>query len=66
MSADEWYCFKDKVKMDKVKLKMFYREYSYGVDQLMCPSCGLQFVTEETCKSINKGEKIIDKKAKKA
>lgn len=66
MSVNEWYCFKDKVKMDETKLTMTYRGYKYGVDVLRCPSCGLKFVTEDTCKSINKGEKIIDKKAKTA
>jgi hypothetical protein len=51
----EWYCFKDKVKMEPCDVLMHYiveRQYVRGIK---CPKCGVQYINEETVLTIVQG-----------
>jgi hypothetical protein len=43
----EWYCFKDKVKMEETDVELSYLQLSQRIPGLKCPVCGECFLTEE-------------------
>ena len=45
---NDWYCFKDKVKMQETDVKLSYMQLSQRVPGLKCPVCGECYLTEET------------------
>lgn len=45
---NDWYCFKDKVKMLEADVKLSYMQLSQRVPGLRCPVCGECYLTEET------------------
>ena len=45
---NDWYCFKDKVKMLETDVKLSYMQLSQRVPGLKCPVCGECYLTEET------------------
>lgn len=44
----EWYCYKDKVKMEDAELVLSYMQLVQIVPGLKCPKCGVQYLTEKT------------------
>jgi YgiT-type zinc finger domain-containing protein len=45
---NNWYCFKDKVKMQETDVKLSYMQMSQRIPGLKCPVCGECYLTEET------------------
>jgi YgiT-type zinc finger domain-containing protein len=45
---NDWYCFKDKVKMQETDVKLSYMQMSQRIPGLKCPVCGECYLTEET------------------
>ena len=45
---NDWYCFKDKVKMLETDVKLSYMQLSQRIPGLKCPVCGECYLTEET------------------
>jgi hypothetical protein len=43
----EWYCFKDKVKMEETDVELSYLQLSQRIPGLKCPVCGECFLTEQ-------------------
>jgi hypothetical protein len=62
MMAD-WYCFKDKVKMEQKDVVLSYMLLRRFVPGLKCPICGTEYLTEETVSTIVKdAEDAIENK----
>jgi hypothetical protein len=60
---EEWYCFKDKVKMIEATLTLSYMMLTRGVPGLRCPKCGAGYLTEKTVMTIVKeAEAILEDK----
>jgi hypothetical protein len=58
-----WYCFKDKVRMADVNLKMLYLKKSATIGGLKCPKCGVSYLVEDTVtRRVSKAEQMIEKK----
>jgi hypothetical protein len=45
---NEWFCFKDKVKMLETDVQLSYMQLTQRVPGLKCPVCGECYLTEET------------------
>ena len=45
---NEWYCFKDKVKMEEAELILSYMQLTQHIPGLKCPKCGVEYLTEKT------------------
>jgi hypothetical protein len=59
----DWYCFKDKAKMEETQLLMRYMVVSQHVWGLKCPVCGVEYLTEETVMtSVREAESSIEAK----
>ena len=41
-----WYCYKDKVKMQDAEVTLTYMQLSQNVPGLKCPKCGVEYLTE--------------------
>jgi len=42
----EWYCFRDKVKMEQAEVILSYMQLKQYVPGLKCPRCGVEYLTE--------------------
>ncbi len=49
---DEWYCFKDKVKLQDAELVLSYMKLTQHVPGLKCPKCGVEYLTERVVMTI--------------
>ncbi len=43
----DWYCFEDKVKLEKADLTLNYMQLNQFFPGLKCPKCGVQYLMEE-------------------
>lgn len=59
---EEWYCFKDKVKMEERDVWLSYMNLTQSILGLRCPKCGAAYLTEEKIKIVNDGEAQIESK----
>ena len=60
---EDWYCFKDKVKMVEATLTLSYMMLTRGVPGLQCPKCGAGYLTEKTVTTLVKeAESILEDK----
>jgi hypothetical protein len=60
---DEWYCFKDKVKMLETDVTLSYMQLSQAVPGLKCPECGVEYLTERTVMStVRAAESALEEK----
>ncbi len=60
---DQWYCFRDKVKMVDVNLKMLYLKKSATIGGIKCPKCGATYLLEDlVVRRVAKAEQMIEKK----
>lgn len=58
-----WYCFKDKVRMADVNLKMLYLKKSATIGGIKCPKCGVSYLVEDiVVRRVAKAEQMIEKK----
>jgi hypothetical protein len=48
----DWYCFTDKVKMEKCDVLLNYMVVNQFVPGLKCPKCGTQYITEEVAMTV--------------
>lgn len=61
--AEEWYCFKDKVKMDETKVMLSYMMLRQRVPGLKCPVCGTEYLTEKfVMTTVKDAESILEGK----
>lgn len=59
----EWHCFKCKERMIETEIKLVYLEVEATVEGLMCPKCGVKYITEEVAiKKLARGEKMVEEK----
>jgi hypothetical protein len=59
----EWYCFKDKEKMETAEIKLAYLEIEANQEGLRCPKCGTSYITEDIAlNNVAKAEKMIEQK----
>jgi hypothetical protein len=42
----DWYCFKDKVKMESTEVPLKYMQLVQYIPGLKCPQCGVYYLTE--------------------
>jgi hypothetical protein len=60
---DDWYCFRDKVPMEKADIKLSYLRLSQWVPGIRCPVCGDSYLTEETVMTrVKPAEEILEGK----
>ena len=43
----DWYCFKDKVKMEQGKVKLGFGPMETDVPALVCPKCRVAYIEED-------------------
>ncbi len=43
----DWYCFKDKEKMQKLEVNLSYLQLTQHVPGIKCPVCGVEYLTED-------------------
>jgi len=48
----DWYCYKDKVKMEQCEVALNYLVVNQFFPGLKCPKCGTQYLTEEVVMTI--------------
>lgn len=59
----DWYCFKDKVKMEEARIPMKYMELTQYVPGLKCPKCGVAYLTEYVVRTtVRTAEEYIEAK----
>jgi YgiT-type zinc finger domain-containing protein len=59
----EWYCFKDKVKMQETDVELSYMKLIQRVPGLKCPKCGTEYLTEKTVMTTVQGyENLLEAK----
>ena len=59
----EWYCYKDKVKMEDVYLALRYLSLTQQVPGIRCPKCGTGYLLEETVMTtVKDAETVIEEK----
>lgn len=59
----EWYCFKCKEKVTETEIRLVYLEVEGTQEGLMCPKCGVKYITEEVAVGkLARGEKMIEEK----
>jgi hypothetical protein len=60
---EQWYCYKDKVKMLDSNLRMAYLKKTSIIVGIKCPKCGAAYVLEPIVVGrIAKAEQMIEKK----
>jgi hypothetical protein len=60
---ENWYCFKDKVKMAEATLTLGYMQLTQGVKGLKCPKCGASYLTEDiVMTTVRAAEAILEEK----
>ena len=56
----EWYCFKDKVKMNETDIRISFMQLSQQIPGLKCPVCGECYLTEEIAMTtVKEAENLI-------
>jgi hypothetical protein len=55
----DWYCYKDKVKMEKGGITLKYLEMIQIVPGIYCPKCQTLYLLEDTVMSIVKSAESI-------
>ena len=59
----DWYCFKDKVKMEEASLVLSYLQLSQRVPGIKCPKCGTAYLTEELVMNVvHPAEEMFEQK----
>ena len=59
----EWYCFKDKVPMERADVKMKYLQLVQLVPGLKCPVCGAAYLTENIVMTVvREAEQLLEEK----
>jgi hypothetical protein len=60
----EWYCFKDKEKMEEGEVHLKYKDLDLpGAFGVKCPKCGVEYLLEEfVLTQVNEGEKMLEAK----
>lgn len=59
----DWYCFKCKEKMATGEIELVYLEIEAALFGLVCPKCGVKYITEETALGdLAEGEKMLENK----
>jgi hypothetical protein len=59
----EWYCFKDKEKMETAEINLLYLDIEAKQEGLRCPKCGDSYITEDVAlDKVAKAEKMIEQK----
>ncbi len=48
----DWYCFKDKTKMQDSELALSYMQLTQRIPGLKCPECGVEYLTEKVVMTI--------------
>ena len=51
---DDWYCYRDKVKMQETDVKLSYMRLAQWIPGLRCPVCGESYLTEEIVMNVVK------------
>jgi YgiT-type zinc finger domain-containing protein len=60
---DEWYCSKDKIKMEVANLHLEYRGLTQDVPGIRCPKCGEAYLLEhEVMTTVRAAESIFEGK----
>ncbi len=60
---DEWYCFKDKVKMKEADVTLSYMQLTQAIPGLKCPVCGVEYLTERIVMStVKAAEDLLEEK----
>ncbi len=59
----EWYCFKDKEKMNEASVRLSYMMLTQRVPGLKCPVCGTEYLTEEfVMTTVKEAETLLEGK----
>ncbi len=59
----EWFCFKDKVKMEMKPVRLGYGPAEAEQEALVCPKCRTVYVTEEvTIEKLLPAEDLMEEK----
>ncbi len=59
----DWYCFKDKVKMQDAQLKLTYMQLIQNVPGIKCPVCGVEYLTEQVVSTVvQAAEDLLEQK----
>jgi hypothetical protein len=59
----EWYCNKDKVKMEEAELTLRYLSITQRVPGIRCPKCGTGYLLEKTVMTtVKDAETILEEK----
>jgi hypothetical protein len=56
---EEWYCFKDKVKMEVANITLRYQGLSQDVPGVKCPKCFAEYILEKEAMTILKAAESI-------
>ena len=60
---DDWYCYKDKVKMKATKVTLRYMQLVQDIPGLKCPECGVAYLTEDIVLStVKAAEDMLEQK----
>jgi ArsR family metal-binding transcriptional regulator len=43
----DWYCFRDKVPMEKKDIALSYMDLTQYIPGIKCPVCGEEYLTED-------------------
>jgi hypothetical protein len=52
IAMPEWYCFKDKVKMENTNVALQYMQLVQRIPGLKCPVCGTIYLTEYVVRTV--------------
>ena len=59
----DWYCFKDKVKMQDLEVTLSYMQLIQDVPGMKCPVCGTEYLTERVVTTIvQAAEDVLEEK----
>jgi hypothetical protein len=55
----DWYCFKDKVKMEVANITLSYHGLTQDVPGIRCPKCKVEYLLEKEVMTIVKAAESI-------
>jgi hypothetical protein len=59
----EWYCYKDKVKMENMNVPLQYMQLVQRIPGIRCPKCGTVYLTEYVVRTVVKtAEELLEGK----
>ncbi len=59
----DWYCYKDKVKMNATKVTLRYMQLIQDIPGLKCPECGVTYLTEDiVMTTVKAAEDMLEQK----